>query len=219
MKLSLEQLGKIAGVRPNKNMVSVLIGLDAYGYEKLGMNKPHRLAQYTPQLAHESGRFRYDHELWGPTPAQQRYEGRKDLGNYYPGDGYKFRGRGPIQITGRANYRQFTKWVREKFGSDTPDFEDDPGAVNTDSWEGIGPLWFWEVHNLNDLADMGDVKGITRRINGGYNGLHDRQQLYVRTGLVLLDYPNVRGFQRAHGLVDDGIAGPITAAALHKALL
>jgi putative chitinase len=63
---------------------------------------PLRQAAFLAQLAHESGQFRFMEEIWGPTPAQRRYEGRRDLGNIQPGDGFRYKGRGPIQITGRA---------------------------------------------------------------------------------------------------------------------
>jgi len=64
-----------------------------------------RVAEFLAQIAHESGGFRYTREIWGPTPAQARYEGRADLGNTEKGDGSRYRGRGLIQVTGRANYR------------------------------------------------------------------------------------------------------------------
>jgi putative chitinase len=212
-------VGKKLTVRQKVNANSVVAGLTGYG-AAVGLGQPHRLAQYLAQLMHESGTFNYDRELWGPTAAQKRYEGRKDLGNTVKGDGSKYRGRGPIQITGRANYRAFTAWAR-KLDAKAPNFESDPDAVNTDPWEGLGPIWFWDSRGLNRYADAGDVEMVTRKINGGLNGLDDRIHWLVRVSLSMLGYaPDaVAAFQAEAGEKADGIAGPRTRAALHKALV
>lgn len=221
MLLKVDHLASIANKTANSNMRSTMLGLQKAGVGT-GLNRPHRLAHYLGQLAHESGGWYYDREIWGPTAAQKRYEGRTDLGNTQPGDGSRYRGRGPIQITGRANYRSYTAWAR-RLDPDAPDFEADPDAVNTDPWEGLGPIWYWAEGNparasLNALADANDIETLTRRINGGLNGLADRQAKYLRAGLVLAGFAptNVRGFQRAAGLMVDGIAGPKTKAGLHS---
>lgn len=202
-----------------ENANSVVVALQSYGLG-VGLDQPHRLAQYLAQLLHESGAFKFDREVWGATKAQKGYEGRKDLGNTANGDGSKYRGRGPIQITGRANYRAFTKWAR---GIDptAPDFEANPDAVNSGIWEGLGPIWYWDTRNLNRYADQGDVEMVTRKVNGGLNGLDDRIHWLVRVSLVLLGYaPDaVSAFQKKAGEQGDGIAGPRTRAALHKALV
>jgi putative chitinase len=212
-------VGKKLTVKQKANAGSVVDALTGYG-AAVGLNQPHRLAQYLAQLMHESGTFNYDRELWGPTAAQKRYEGRTDLGNTVKGDGSRYRGRGPIQITGRANYRAFTAWAR-KLDPKAPNFESDPDAVNTDPWEGLGPIWFWDSHGLNRYADAGDVEMVTRKINGGINGLDDRIHWLVRVSLVMLGYaPDaVAAFQKKAGEKADGIAGPRTRAALHKALV
>lgn len=184
-----------------------------------GLEKPHRLAHFIAQLAHESGAWQWDEEVWGPTPAQRRYEGRADLGNTQPGDGRRFAGRTTIQVTGRSNYRQFTRWVREFFPS-APDFEETPDAILLNPWEGLAPIWYWSTQNLNRWADTNDIETITRRINGGLNGYDDRLRLYTRAALVLLGYEptDVDLFQRRAGLIVDGKAGPRTRAALHRYL-
>jgi putative chitinase len=215
---TIAQLDAIAG-RPvdRDNARSLLDGLEAC---PAGLGQPHRLAQYLAQVMHESAGLQYDHELWGPTTAQKGYEGRVDLGNTEPGDGFRFRGRGPIQITGRANYRAFRDWCRDH-DFDPPDFEVAPDRVNEDPWEGLGPIWFWDTRGLNAYADAGNVEMITRRINGGLNGYADRLRYLTRASLVLLGRaPDaVRQFQAdTPGLKVDGDAGPATRAALHAAL-
>lgn len=208
-----------------KNAQSVLDALTMYGF-RFGLLQPHRTAQFLAQLMHESGGFQYDREIWGPTPAQKRYEGRKDLGNLQKGDGSKFRGRGPIQVTGRDNYRSFTKWAKT-IDPAAPNFETAPDRLNTDPWEGVSPIWYWEIGNpdrksLNRLADRGDIENITRKINGGLNGYEDRLRYFDRLALAFLGYGmnDMPKFQKMAGLKDmSGTSGPLTRAALHSALL
>jgi len=217
-----EITGPISGdTKQEANAKSMLSGLNTAGRDN-GLDRPHRLAIYLGQLLHESSRFRYDREIWGNTKAQQRYDIRTDLGNTpeRDGDGYKYRGRGPIQITGKSNYRQFTAWARA-IDHTCPDFVSDPDAVNTDPWEGMVAIWYWSTRGLNAYADEGDVKQVTRRINGGYNGYDDRVRWTLRSSLVLLGYGahDVRGFQAKNNLAVDGVAGPMTKKAIHEALL
>ncbi|ABS14201.1 glycoside hydrolase family 19 protein [Brucella anthropi] len=207
------------------NANSVIVALNEFG-PAVGLNQPHRLAQYLAQILHESGSFRYDREVWGPTEAQKRYDTRTDLGNTaaLDGDGYLFRGRTSIQITGKYNTTAFRDWCRTLASSTSltvPDFVKDPDAMNTDPWEGLGPIWYWDTRNLNVYADRGDNEMITKKINGGLNGYQDRLDWYTKTALVLLGYDrgDIRSFQKAKGLAVDGIAGPRTRSALHKALV
>lgn len=204
------------------NMRSAMTSLRLYG-PRIGLDKPWRAPQYLAQIMHESGEFRYDREVWGPTPAQQRYDTRTDLGNTAArdGDGFLFRGRSGIQITGKANYAQFREWCRKTFDDlAVPDFVAKPDLVCTDPWEGLGPIWYWTTRDLNRFADDGNIEMITRRINGGLNGYDDRIALYARASLVLLGYgaSNLLTFQRSMKLVADDIAGPKTRAALHREL-
>lgn len=202
------------------NVASFCDGLNRFGRVN-GLHLPHRLAQYIGQMMHESALFKYDHEIWGPTPAQKRYDTRTDLGNSpeADGDGFTYRGRTPIQITGKSNYRQFTAWAR-KLDPNAPDFVAKPGAANTDPWEGLGPIWYWSTRNLNDKADDGNRRGITRKINGGYNGMDDRHVCIDRASLVLMGYgpTDIKQFQFQNGLVDDGVSGNKTRAMLHNLL-
>lgn len=206
------------------NFGSVEKGLDIFGVQA-GIDKPHRTAHFLAQLAHESGGFSLDRELWGPTPAQERYDTRTDLGNTaaVDGDGKLYRGRSAIQVTGKANYQAFRDWCTAQQLS-PPDFVANPDALNTDPWEGVAPIWYWSTHNLNALADANDIEQITKKINGGLNGYADRLAWYVKIGLVMLGYASeaVRSFQTAakdKGFYTgdvDGDAGPQTRAAIHK---
>lgn len=183
-----------------------------------GLQRPYVLAQFLAQILHESGGLRYDRELWGPTFAQRRYEGRSDLGNVLEGDGKRFMGRGFIQVTGRHNYSKLTEWLRTQ-DSDAPDFEANPEMLVSERYLGIGALWYWTQRVPESLIASGDIRGITKRVNGGYNGYQDRVRYYVKAALVLLGYQDVTEFQRASDLLTvDGIAGPLTLSALHRAL-
>lgn len=226
--LSLDMIRRIAkGKVDAANAQSFLLAYSRYG-SIMGLDQPHRLAQFLPQLLHESADFRYDREIWGPTPAQKRYDTRTDLGNTpaADGDGKLYMGRTGIQITGKANYVAFRDWCRAKINPQAPDFVAKPDLVNSDPWEGLGPFWYWDVGNperktLNRYADLGNAEMITRRINGGLNGYADRLDYLTRTSLVLLGYlpTSVKMFQGDYGLVADGLAGPATRAALHAALV
>lgn len=228
----LAEIGGGAGTAANES--SVVIALQTYG-AAAGLDKPHRLAQFLGQLAHESGGFKYDREVWGPTPAQARYDTRVDLGNTpaVDGDGKKNAGKGPIQITGGANIRAFYNWCVRK-GYKPPDFVANPDLINSDPWEGLSAIWFWDSHKLNTFADQGDVETITKRINGGLNGFDSRIKFLVRASLVLLGFAptDVRGFQiwaQGKKLIPADVAGkptqidndpgPKTRSALHMALV
>ena len=145
---------------------------------KFGIVTPARVAAFIAQIGHESGQLRYVREIWGPTKQQAGYEGRKDLGNTVAGDGSKFRGRGLIQVTGRANYAA----CGEALGLGLlkcPELLEEPQHA------AMSAAWFWHRAGLNTLADAGDFLLITKRINGGTNGLADRKALYDRALKVL----------------------------------
>lgn len=111
--------------------------------------------------------MRYTVELWGPTPAQQRYENNVSLGNTQPGDGSRFRGRGLIQLTGRKNYQACSTALGV-------DFVSNPDLLAQPYYASLSAAWFWASHGLNEVADTGDFEKTTRVINGGLNGQDDR---------------------------------------------
>ncbi len=142
------------------------------------IDSPGRQAAFLAQIGHESGGLRYTREIWGPTPTQQRYEGRKDLGNVVLGDGKKFKGRGLIQTTGRFNYAA----TGDALGLpllEHPELLETP--INASRSAG----WFWKKSGLNELADLGKFQTITKRVNGGLNGYAERCKLWEIAKKVL----------------------------------
>lgn len=148
------------------------------------IDTPDRLAHFLSQVAHESGALAYVREIWGPTPAQQRYEGRADLGNTQPGDGRRYCGRGLLHTTGRANYRSLTERLRAR-GIECPDFEATPEALELPRWAALSAADYWDMRSINRLADVGDFEGVTRAVNGGINGIEDRRRRLERAAAVL----------------------------------
>ncbi len=134
-----------------------------------------RIAHLLAQLAHESDGFCTLEEY----ASGSAYEGRKDLGNIKTGDGKRYKGRGPIQLTGRDNYRAFTKWIRQ-IVNNAPDFEAQPELVAEFPWAAWAVFYFWSTRKLNTLADTDDLIGLTKKINGGTNGLKDRAYYLAR---------------------------------------
>jgi len=142
------------------------------------INTPMRLAAFIAQIGVESGRLYYTKEIWGPMPWQERYEGRADLGNTETGDGQRYMGRGLIQITGRYNYTS----CGEALGLDLTGF---PALLEWPEHAAMSAAWYWDSHHLNDLADVGNIRRITKKINGGYRGLDERTVLYTKALAVL----------------------------------
>ena len=140
-------------------------------------NNPLRIGMWLAQMGHESAGWQATEEY----ASGEAYEGRADLGNTEPGDGVRYKGRSWIMVTGRHNYGLMSDWACGEglVGSPTY-FVDDPYALAEIKWAGVGPAWYWVVArpDINDLSDKGDVYTVTLRINGGTNGLQDRQNRY-----------------------------------------
>lgn len=182
--LTTEQLQAIMPLLPAAKRATLFPFLTA-AVNEFGIDRPARAAAFLAQLAHESAQLRFMEEIWGPTAAQRRYEppGRLagDLGNIEAGDGRRFKGRGPIQITGRANYRRFG----DLLGLDLVSAPEQ--AALPDVAFRIAGL-YWSKKGLNELADRMTAEAfreITRRINGGFNGLAERERFYETAKAVL----------------------------------
>jgi predicted chitinase len=147
------------------------------GMAEAQINTCPRISAFLAQLAHESGQLIY----WEELASGAAYEGRKDLGNTQPGDGVRFKGRGPIQLTGRSNYRA----AGNSLGLP---LEANPKMVSEVSVGFRTTLWFWNSRGLSNYADKNDQANfdtITRRINGGTNGKADRDQYWRKAKSVL----------------------------------
>lgn len=170
-------------------------------FEKYEINSPLREAMFLAQVAHESGEFKHTQENlnysadgllkvfpkyfkdknpndYARNPqkiANLVYSNRMGNGDENSGDGYKFRGRGYIQLTGRDNYLKFLKY---KYHADTQTLDNLISYLETPEGSLESALFFWQSNGLNKYADARDIKECTRRINGGYNGLVDREKKY-----------------------------------------
>lgn len=129
-----------------------------------GVDTPIRMAHFLSQACHETDHFRVLEEY----ASGAAYEGRKDLGNTQQGDGKRYKGRGIFQTTGRANYAAASKDLNEDFVAHPEELCHPAFAVES-------ALLYWRDKKLSVLADHDDCTAITRRINGGFNGLQDRE--------------------------------------------
>lgn len=172
--ISREQLRKIAKYATDSNIDLYLSPINNT-LTKYQINTPLRMCHFLAQILHESGSFRYKEEI----ASGEAYEGRIDLGNTQAGDGRRFKGRGLIQITGRANYQQYADYRQESIN-----FILEQATHHNISADIAG--WYWMTRGLNTLADADDLLRITKRINGGYNGLKDRAAHLERAKAILL---------------------------------
>lgn len=200
VSLTLDSLSYIMPQASEENIRKYLDALNSQ-LPKFGINTALRVAHFIAQIAHESGSFKYNTEnlnysekalgavfaKYFPSEelargyarqpekiANRVYANRMKNGDEASGDGWKFRGRGLIQLTGRDNYTQcgFTLKL---------DLINHPELLANDSKAVVdAAAWFWNLRELNSLADQDDIKRITKLINGGYNGLEDREAYLVR---------------------------------------
>jgi putative chitinase len=196
--LTSDELHSIMPGLPAAKSAAFLPPLDA-AMTEFAIDAPARAAAFLAQLAHESGQLRFMEEIWGPTAQQLRYEPASSLatslGNTQTGDGKRFKGRGPIQITGRANYQRFGNLLGVDLVT-TPE-----QAALPDLAFRIAGL-YWSKKGLNELADQATdeaFREITRRINGAFNGLAARQQFYAtaRAALGVATPPVTKDMERS----------------------
>ncbi len=166
--MNQEQLSRIMPAASSAKIQLFLPHLNA-AMTEFDIDTPARQAAFLAQVGHESGQLHYVEEI----ASGAAYEGRKDLGNTQPGDGVRFKGRGLIQITGRANHTAMMMAL-EIDCVEHPDLLELPENATRSA------AWFWKSHGLNELADVGDQVKITKRINGGVNGLADRIAIFQR---------------------------------------
>lgn len=152
-------------------------GLDQF-CPQYGIDTHLRLAHFIAQACHETCGFRYLKEIWGPSQAQRKYEGRVDLGNVRVGDGFLYRGRGIFQLTGRSNYDCVGHALSLPLEID-PDLAADPETSAHIACH------YWQTHEINIAADLDDIVRVTRAINGGLTGLEDRKACFSRAREML----------------------------------
>lgn len=181
MELSIDQLTGIM-THVNRDKAAELLPFLNAALNEFEINTINRVAGFIGQISHESGELRFMGEVWGPTAQQKRYDPPDPLaarlGNTQAGDGFRYRGAGPIQITGRANFRKYGAMLGL-------DLEGHPELARTPANEFRLAAAFWKDHGLNELADAQDWVAITKRINGGVNGLDERIR-YTKLALVVL---------------------------------
>lgn len=160
------------------------------GMTQFEITTKRRVGMYLANLAHESMRLSRTREIWGPTPSQIRYDPpttlAKMLGNTQMGDGRRYMGRGPIQITGRWNCANARDKLR-KTVPDAPDFEASPELLEEPKWGALVAAWFFSSHGCNSYADLDDFDGVCDLINrgkktleqGDANGYYERLQFWM----------------------------------------
>lgn len=239
VSITLDQMRRFA--RTGRPDILAAVAAGQAVLSRYDITTPGRLCHFMAQIAHESDGFRTTEEY----ASGAAYEGRKDLGNVRKGDGTRFKGRGLIQLTGRANYRLYG----QRLGVD---LEARPERAAAPDFSLVVACEYWKDKGLNALADRDDIVGITRRINGGTNGLADRKaQLAaakaiwggeavaqpddgaavkaLQQDLVALGYDlevdgalgkktkaAVKAVQQRAGIKVDGIAGPATREAIKR---
>lgn len=255
--ITLDQFQKMI---PTNKSANVWYDIATELFPKYGLTTTNRIAGFMAQAGHESADFRILQENLNYSQAAllktfgryftkdtaKQYARKPEmianrvyddanrsnkLGNTQPGDGWRFRGRGLIQLTGRWNYEKFGKDVGMTAEQAATYMETNKGAMES-------ALWFWKTNNLNRFADADDIRGMSRAVNGGDNGMSDRVSRYSQNKSVLASLSSasvapattsqprmlqrgsrgdlVRRMQQALRIPADGIFGVATEAAVRS---
>lgn len=178
-EITLPQLKKITTLASTTRLTHFIVPLNRT-FEKFKINTPLRASHFLAQVCHESGEFQFLKEL-ASGEAYDTGQRAKDLGNtpQKDGDGQLYKGRGLIQVTGKYNYRECGKILGYNLVAD-------PQILEHPLYATLSAGWFWNLRNLNTYADKDLAREITKRINGGYNGLSDRLMYLSRAKKVLM---------------------------------
>jgi len=146
--------------RPARPLDAALGAAMAKHIAAYGIDTRAQLPAFLGQVCHESGGFVYLREIWGPTPAQAKYEGNSALGNTHPGDGKLYLGRGLVQVTGRKNYVALGKRTGLPF-------EANPSLLEQPEYAVLSACDWWVSNGCAKLAEAGDLRGLSRLVNRG----------------------------------------------------
>lgn len=169
----------IADLYPKVKDITLLTKTLNDTFNKYQINNWLRISAFLARLSHECLDFTTYEELWNNNPTQQKYDissGSKlslSLGNTTKGDGFKYRGRGALQLTGKLNYKKYSTFKNTDFVGNPDLLKEYPYNIDVAGW-------YWFNNNLNFFADKGDLKTIVLRINGGLNGYDDTKIRYVK---------------------------------------
>jgi len=175
MNITEQQLLKVIPKSASKVKIYVPV-INKYA-DAFGIDTPLRLSHFLAQCLHETAGLVHVREIGNENYCHKYEVGKlaKMLGNTQKGDGYKYKGRGLLQLTGRANYQAYqdSKYCIGDIMSKPNLLEQPTGAVKS-------AMWYWQKHGLNRLADKDDLLGVTKVINGGTNGLESRRRYLVK---------------------------------------
>lgn len=202
MKITEDQIRSMSRTAADRIVKGIVDNQQAI--EAGGIDTPLRLCHFMAQLAHESAHFSVTREF----ASGAAYEGRASLGNTEPGDGKRFRGRGLIQTTGRANYKEATRDI-QKMDPTAPNFVNDPTKLEEFPWALLAGISYWRRRNLNAAADRDNVARVTKLINGGDNGLEERKR-YLRKAkaIWMTDSASASPIPESNPVLRKGDQGP-----------